>query len=142
MGSHHRGVACAADHRLPRPYPGPPAAGGKLDAEAHLTRIHELLDLARELVTLVDDPVQRCEPVKELRNRWLSYNDLALKRNEESAQALPDGAQSDVDHALEAIARVLSRIHAASSNSQIILSPPGIPGGAVALSWPALRAVA
>ena len=90
--------------------------------------------LAADVEQLVNEAVERCEFVKQWRNRWLAHMDLGLAL-EQPATPLPSANRKSFRAALDAVGRVVQRIHAAYfPDSQLALSTPILgPGGVDAL---------
>jgi AbiU2 len=88
--------------------------------------------LSSEVKQLVNDAVERAAFAKDRRNRSFAHNDLALKLKQ-AAHPLPSTRRTDVEGALEAIGRVLERIHTTYLHSSAIWGPVAIAGGGDAL---------
>jgi hypothetical protein len=89
--------------------------------------------LAQEVRDLAAAAVSSCGFARDWRNRRLAHNDLDLMLNQ-AAVPLAAGNRKDVQDALEAIGRVLSRIHSFyEPNSEVVWAPLGVYGGADAL---------
>ncbi len=67
--------------------------------------------LAADVEQLVNEAVERCEFVKQWRNRWLAHMDLGLAL-EQPATPLPSANRKSFRAALDAVGRVVQRSHA------------------------------
>lgn len=89
--------------------------------------------LALEVRDLIAAAVSRCSFVKDWRNRRLAHNDLDLKLKQ-AAVPLTPADRGDVRETLDAIGRVMGRIHRFyDPKSEIVWIPLGVRGGADAL---------
>jgi hypothetical protein len=89
--------------------------------------------LAQEVRDLIATAVNSCGFARDWRNRRLAHNDLDLKLDQ-AAVPLTRANRRDVRDALDAIGRVLGRIHRFyDPKSEIVWIPLGVHGGADAL---------